>query len=92
MFSQACVKNSVHREGCAWRRGNVWQGGVHGGVYVVEVHFRSIVRAGETAGGVYIWHRAVCVQERRPLKRAVCILLECILVRAFFFNFIQSCQ
>ena len=24
IFSQACVKNSVHREGCAW------QGGVHG--------------------------------------------------------------
>ena len=65
MFSQACVKNSVHREGCAWRRGNVWQGGgLHGGggghawqgVYVAEVHFRSIVRAGETAtkaGGMH---------------------------------------
>ena len=29
IFSQACVKNSVHREGCAWQ-GVCMVGGMHG--------------------------------------------------------------
>ena len=31
IFSQACVKNSVHREGCAW------QGSVHGGGKQIKI-------------------------------------------------------
>ena len=31
MFSQACVKNSVHRGGQAWQGGMCGEGGMHGG-------------------------------------------------------------
>ena len=119
MFSQASVKNSVHR---GW--GHVWQGGMHGRGHVSwgDVHaWQGVCMAGGVHGrgcalqgacvmgvcmvggmcgrgvhgkggvhgrghgGRHTWHGA-CVgagcawQERRPLQRAVRILLECILV------------
>ena len=35
-------------------------------------------------GGGHVWQRGVCVQETRPLKRAVRIPLECIVVIILF--------
>ena len=51
-------------------RGCVWQGGMHGG--------GPVWQGACVAGGGHAW------QERRPLQRAVRILLECILVGALW--------
>ena len=53
-------------------------GGVHGkGV--------CLAKGGGMCGeGGMHGERGACVQERQPLKRAVCILVECILVRLVF--------
>ena len=65
IFSQACVKNSVHRRGACvaggtyGRRRHAWQGDVCG---------RGMCG------------RGLAWQEKRQLQRAVCILLECSLV------------
>ena len=37
--------------------------------------------------GICMAKGGTCMQERRPLKRAVRILLECILVYCFFYTF-----
>ena len=65
MVRGACVaKKACMARGCAW-----WGG--------------ACVEEGECAwqGGMWhVWQGRTCMQERRPLKLAVCILLECILV------------
>ena len=79
----ACVVKEVcGKVGCVWwgdmhGRGHVWQGacmvrGVHGmgGICGRGMHSRGHA----WLGGGRAW------QERRPLQRTVCILLECILV------------
>ena len=94
MFSQACVKNSVHGV-CAWQGGmhggQVWQGACMAGVCIA-----GCVCAGGHAwqGGMlgrgmhgrghawqrgYVW-RGHTWQERWPLQCMVHILLECIIV------------
>ena len=73
-----------------WSRGG---GGMHGegGMLGKEgMHGKGVcmvggacVEEGECAwqGGMWhVWQGRTCMQERRPLKLAVCILLECILV------------
>ena len=90
IFSQTCVKNSVHREdmhgrGCAWQgacmvgamcgRGECMAGGMCGrGVCVAG----GCVQGGMCGRG-RAWQGA-CVTGKRQLQRAVRILLECILV------------
>ena len=69
MFLPACVKNSVHSEGGMHGRG-VHGGGVHGRRLCVTEGYAW------QGGGVA---EGLCMQERRPLKWVVCILLECIL-------------
>ena len=67
----------MHGRGCAW--GHAWQGaGVAGVAYMAE---------GDMAGGGH--GRGHAWQERWPLPRAVCILLEFILVaQVFVYPFI----
>ena len=80
LFSQACVIPSVHRGGTC-----VEVGGMHGN------------GRGCAAKGGHAWQRGMCVargacvQEKRPLKRAVRILLECNLVRIIFVFPTQIC-
>ena len=85
------VSHSVRRaEGRAWQ-GSAWQGGgMHGRG---RLHGRGVCMTGDVHGegmcmawlawhvwqGMRVWQGA-CVQEDRPLKRALPILLECILV------------
>ena len=70
----ACMVGVMHDGGmcggCVCAGGHVWQGACMAGVYMVG--------ACVTEWGVHGRGRAW--QERRPLQRAVCILLECILV------------
>ena len=42
IFSEACIKNSVHREGCAWSGGGAW---FRGGVCVETPLGRLLLRA-----------------------------------------------
>ena len=71
IFSEARVSHSVHGRvhggGCAWQ-GACVAGGMCGACMVGVC----------MAGGMP--DRGGCIQERRPLKRAVRILLECILM------------
>ena len=85
LFSQACVKNSVHR---GWGGVCSWQGGVHGtGVCVCGTGGGHVSHRG------HAWHEGACMtggacdihapqQLLRDTvnERAVRILLECILV------------
>ena len=90
IFTPVCdsvhTGGGVHGEGDAWQRGyvwqtgrvhdkegHVWQGGMHGGR---GVHGKGVCMARG--------QERACVHERQPLKRAVCILLECILVILWF--------
>ena len=63
------VKGGMYGKG--W--GHEWRGGLHGGGVWQGVHGKGAYMA-EVHG------KGACMQERRPLKRAVRILLECILV------------
>ena len=81
MFSQACVKNSVHRgvgvhgKGACMPKGICIAGGVHDrGACVAEDYTFKCENAWWVGGGGCAW------QERRPLQHTVRILLECILV------------
>ena len=67
IFSEACVKNSVHG-------GHAWQGGMHGG----GVHGRGacVVVGTCMAGGGHAWQ----ILRDTVNERAVHILLECILM------------
>ena len=69
--SGVCVVGGMHG------RGHVWQGacmvrGVHG--------MGGICGRGMHSRGMHGWGGGRAWQERRPLQRTVCILLECILV------------
>ena len=95
IFSEACVKNSVHREGQAWG-GHAWQGGMRGrGACVAGGHVwqggmcgRGACMAGghmHGMGGVrgrgeHAWQ----ILRDTVNERAVRILLEGILVLNFF--------
>ena len=72
MFSQASVSHSVLSGGGGFMHG--W--GMRGGGMCGRV--ASMARRG--GGGFAAW------QERRPLQRTVRILLECILVRKYFWQ------
>ena len=79
MFSQACVKNSVHSGACM-------AGSMHGR----EHAWQGACMAGGMCGGGCAWLRACMAgghawQERWPLQQMVCILLECILVQKKFY-------
>ena len=71
MFSQACVKNSVHRGRVHGKGECAWQGDMHSRGHA---WWGACVAGGVHDGGVCAW------QERRPLQQMVRILLECILV------------
>ena len=93
MARGACVaREGVHGEGGhAWQKGGMHcEGGVHG---KGGVHGEGgcVVKRG------YVWLGGACMaggamggghalQERRPLQRAVRILLECILVLQLFHS------
>ena len=80
------MAGGMHGRGCMWQgamhnRGHAWQGAcVAGGhVRLGNMHGRGSMHSRSHA-----WQGACVVghtwQERRPLQRTVCILLECILV------------
>ena len=73
MFSQACVKNSVHKRG----GGHAWQ-------EVCVVGGACMAGGMPGKGGMHdrgcVWRGGHVWQERQPLQRTVRILLECILV------------
>ena len=76
MFSQACVKNSVHREGgCI--PACTGQGFVH-----PSMHRGVSAQAGGLPGGCTLpsGPEADTPPPRRPLQQMVRILLECILL------------
>ena len=59
------------------------------------VYDKEACMAGDMCGRGHVWQRwcvwqGACVQERRPLKWAVSILLECVLVWHHFTH--QVCQ
>ena len=77
IFSEACVKNSVHSGGGGVPRPTpegCW-GDLVGGDR--QVHTQGGILGGLTGGGVLVVQANTC---RRLLLRAVCILQECILV------------
>ena len=68
MFSQACVKNSVHRlkgacmsggVGCVWRQGGMCGG--EGGAFVTEVHGRGHAWWGNVHVSGCVHGRVACV-------------------------------
>ena len=60
-------RGGVYTEGGAWERGYAWH------------KCACVAKGGMHGKGRHAW-QGVCVQERRPLKRVVHILLECILL------------
>ena len=53
------------------------EGGMHGGGYVWQ---GDMCGSGACVAWGNAWWGGTCVQERHPLKQAVCVLLECILI------------
>ena len=90
MFSQACVKNSVHRvclSGvCVHGSGCASQRGMHG----FGVRGRGGMSCG--VGGGHVWWAGGCMHERLPLQRMVRILLECILVIRYCQSAHSECK
>ena len=95
VFTSVC--DSVHRGACMaggvsggaymtggglYGMGHVWQGRC---VWQGAICGKGACMAGGTCG------RGVCVQEKRPLKRAVRILLECILVYFSAYTQFDNC-
>ena len=87
MFSQACVKNSVHKWGASVAGGCAWS--MHGRGYAWWGH---VWQWGGGSGGMHGRGGGRALPERLPLQQALRIL-ECILVLAclcFYFRTISA--
>ena len=91
IFSEACVKNSVHRVGggmCDVAGGGcVWQGVCVEGGCMAGRHAwcgGGACMAGGVHGRGHAWQRGAAWEERWQLQLMVRILLECILVSSKF--------
>ena len=102
IFSEACVKNSVHGGGGhAWQGGLHGRGGIHGSGAYMEGEGACMVGGMHGKGG-HAWQGGACVAGGGVCgggrawqilwdtvnERAVRILLECILVTFHFNNFL----
>ena len=92
IFSEACVKNSVHTEGVHGKGGMNGRGALHGRgcVWLGGMHRRGCMwQEGHAWQGAHVWQEGTHAAPQQILQdmvneRAVGILLECILVFTLF--------